>query len=674
MTIKRKLLLSMLLIGTVPLLLVTGYVCNKISQVLYDVQGSQIKSESSFLQQSLSSNLVRQSSDLRMLATNPVFAESLISDFDYSVAEKILAGLVADKDSPYSFVMLTNIKGVTVAASDEKLLGKKNAAKKWHKQTLASGSYFSDWNQRPKTAILSKPPYGGDYRYTQVISRLIASPDGAKLGTLNARVKWQKVQKMIDTAVAGFRADGWQSKIITVVKSDGIIIAHAKGSTFYGKPLGSILQDKGNVDKILKQESGMFIDSGQGGAQVVCFKTVAFGNHPWKVLVTVDKAEFYQVRSDFLTALTGVCVICVILVLLIGVIFGNSIVKPLKKLVLLLQEIASGGGDLTVRLPTVAEGKKSGEIDQLARAFNAFAGKLLDIFKEIVGGLNTLNGSSKELTTMAITLSDGAQSASGRANGVAAAAEEMSVNMNNVAAAVEEASTNIGQVADAAGAMSSSFGRISESTSEAQHVTESAVNQVQNATEKIAELGSVAGQIGQVVETITSISSQTNLLALNATIEAARAGEAGKGFAVVANEIKELAAQTSSATEEIRERIEGIQGSVGGTVVTIEEISSVINKVNEIVSSIAGDIEAQDQVVGQIAENVAQASTGIMEVTENVAQSSIAAGQVASDISEVSRISEEICAFGDEVKQDAKELGVLADRLHGLVDSFKLED
>jgi methyl-accepting chemotaxis protein len=673
MTIKRKFILAMIIVGVVPLLLVAGYVCNDISNILYKVQGEQVRSECSFLQNELYSSMLRRMRELRMLTSNSVFVESLISDFDYSVAEQLLQGMVKDKDTPFSFVMLTNVDGITVAASDKQLLGKKNAAKKWHQETLAKGSYFSDWNQRPDTAILSQPPYGGDFRYTLVLSRLIVGSDGAKLGTLNARIKWQRVQKVIESAVAGFRENGWQSKTIIVVKGDGTIIAHAKGSELYGKPLTSIMKDKANINKVLESKSGMFNDVGQNGRQIVCFKTIAFEGHPWKVLVTVDKGEFYQVRSDFLRTLAGVCLVCMIMALVVGVFFGNSIVKPLQQVVLMLQEIASGDGDLTVRLPTVAEGKKSGELDQLARAFNVFAGKLHGIFKEIVTGLNTLNGSSTELTVMSTALSEGAQTASERANGVAAAAEEMSSNMNNVAAAVEEASTNIGQVADAAEEMSSSFGRISEGTSEARQVTETAVHQVQSATEKVAELGTVAGQIGQVVESITSISSQTNLLALNATIEAARAGEAGKGFAVVANEIKELAAQTSAATEEIKDRIEGIQGSVGGTVSTIEEISSVINKVNEIVSRIAAHIDEQDQVAGQIAENVGQASIGIQEVTENVAQSSNVAGQVANDISEVSMISEEITVSGAEVRQDANELGELSKRLHGLVGNFKLE-
>ncbi|MEA1923417.1 MAG: hypothetical protein U9N63_12270, partial [Pseudomonadota bacterium] len=228
MTIKTKLLVAMILIGVLPVLLVTGYVSFKLSDFLEQSQGAQMQRECETVRQYLVDNVRRRDRDLRSLKANPMLLDSLMSDFDYSSVDNLLSEMVADKDCPFSFLMLTNVDGTTLGVSHECLLNKNNAKQKWHQETLVKGSYYSDWNTRPESAILSKPPFGGDYRYTQVVSQLITGGAGEKLGTINGRIKWQRVQEWISHEIEGFIKAGWQSKNIIVVKGDGAIIAHAE--------------------------------------------------------------------------------------------------------------------------------------------------------------------------------------------------------------------------------------------------------------------------------------------------------------------------------------------------------------------------------------------------------------------------------------------------------------
>lgn len=297
---------------------------------------------------------------------------------------------------------------------------------------------------------------------------------------------------------------------------------------------------------------------------------------------------------------------------------------------------------------------------------------LTEMIREIHDGVTTLSSSSTELSSIASQLSSNAEDGMFKASGVATAAEEMSTNMDSVSAAMEQSSSNVSMVATATEEMSATVSEIAQNAEKAKGISAEAVAQSKNTSQKINELGQVAGNIGKVTETITEISEQTNLLALNATIEAARAGDAGKGFAVVANEIKDLARQTSEATVDIKRQIENMQTTTDGTIGDIEKIAHVIDEINDVITTIAAAVEQQSAATSEISGNVSQASIGLNEVNENVTQSSVAIADVNKDISEISRISEEINSSSDNVQASATDLSRLAEQLDNLIKIFKV--
>jgi methyl-accepting chemotaxis protein len=423
------------------------------------------------------------------------------------------------------------------------------------------------------------------------------------------------------------------------------------------------------IELALQGKSGSGTKTGSTGEkEFTYYSPVAIEGVRWCMITTIAEKEAFA-------AVASLRMISIILVLVVAAVVAGlallvaaGMVRPINRTVVMLKDIAEGEGDLTRRL----EIHSRDELGEMARWFNVFMEKLQTLIKDIGGNSKTLETSSASLSVIAGQLATGAEKMSQRSNGVATATEEMSANMNNVAAAIEEASTNVNMVAAATEEMTATVQEIAQNSGKARGITEKAVVTTNSASAKVNELGRAALEISKVTEVITEISEQTNLLALNATIEAARAGEAGKGFAVVANEIKELAKQTATATQQIKSRIEGVQNSTKDTVGEIGQISKVIDEVNDIVGTIAAAVEEQSVSSQEISTNISQASQGIEEVNQNVNQTSVVSASISSDIASVNQEVQDITESGVQLNLKAGELAQLAAQLQQIVGRFKV--
>ena len=296
---------------------------------------------------------------------------------------------------------------------------------------------------------------------------------------------------------------------------------------------------------------------------------------------------------------------------------------------------------------------------------------LANTIERVESGTGELNLASKELTSLADSMVQQVTQVTEETAVVASGAEQMSKTMTTVAATSEQAANNINSVAVATEEMTATVGDIATNAEKARAVTRSAVENVQQASERVDELGRAAKEISMVIEAIVEIAEQTKLLALNATIEAARAGEAGKGFAVVANEVKELAKQTRDATADIRTKIENIQGSTDATVEEIGKINNVIGDVNEIVTAIAAAVEEQNVSTKDIAGNIGEASSGVKGVTADIVQTTEVSIDMSNKLININSGVADIKTATSSVENQVQDVSRTAQMLQQLVDELK---
>jgi methyl-accepting chemotaxis protein len=501
----------------------------------------------------------------------------------------------------------------------------------------------------------------------------VASPifkDGKKIGVLVFQFPLDTLNGVMKTrAGMGQTGETYLVGSDLLMRSDSYLNPedHSVVASYKHPEKGKV--DTEAVQEALKGKTGEDIITDYNGNPVLsAYTPLSFEGLQWALLAEIDAAEAFAAVKALQWVAMVVTLVGVVAILAIALLITRSITLPVKRVVANLTDLAQGEGDLTVRLQVNSQD----EIGQLSIRFNEFMEKLHTMIKDIIGGVETLSSSSTELSAISQQLSANSEQTSGKSGTVATAAEEMSTNMSSVSAAMEETSTNTNMVASAAEEMTATIDEIAKNAEKARMVSDQAVQQTDEASEQMSNLGQAAEAIGKVTETITEISEQTNLLALNATIEAARAGEAGKGFAVVANEIKELARQTADATLDIRSQIGGIQGSTTNTVASIKKIADVINQVSDGVATIATAVEEQSASTKEIAENISQISSGISEVNENVAQSSQVVGTITADITEVNQASGEIASSSSQVRLGAEDLSKLAEQLNSMVGRFKV--
>ncbi len=339
---------------------------------------------------------------------------------------------------------------------------------------------------------------------------------------------------------------------------------------------------------------------------------------------TTNRQAFDAAMGRTGWAFGGVLGLVVLVVVPLTLLNGRSITGPMAEARRVAMAIAEG--DLTRPIAVTGRDEAADLLRALAHMQTALQG--------LVGEVRNASGS--------IQLA---------ANEVASGNSDLSGRTERTAGSLQQTASSVQQLTHSVQHSAESARHASELAHSASQVAERGGAVVAEVVSTVAEINTASHRIADIIGTIDGIAFQTNILALNAAVEAARAGEQGRGFAVVASEVRSLAQRSADAAREIK-------GLIGASVEKVESGSALVRD--------AGS------TMGEIVASVQRVTETIQAITSAAGEQSEGIGQVNGAVGALDAMTQQNAALVEQSTAAAESLKDQANRLHAVVERFRV--